>query len=60
MAFARYAEGALGALPEALQESLPPSRLVPVLVAGEREARRAADLLEAQGYSVDVSPALPE
>jgi prephenate dehydrogenase len=27
-----------------------------VLVAGEREARRAAELLEAQGYSVIVSP----
>ena len=34
--------------------------LLTILVAGEREARRAADLLEAQGYSVDVSPALPE
>jgi prephenate dehydrogenase len=31
-----------------------------VLVAGEREARRAADLLEAQGYSVIVAPALEE
>jgi len=28
-----------------------------VLVAGEEAARRAADLLEAQGYSVIVSPA---
>ena len=28
-----------------------------VLVAGEQEARRAAELLEAQGYSVIVSPA---
>jgi hypothetical protein len=28
-----------------------------VLVAGEESARRAADLLEAQGYSVIVSPA---
>ena len=34
--------------------------LLTLLVAGEHEARRAADLLEAQGYSVDVSPALPE
>ena len=34
--------------------------LLTILVAGDREARRAADLLEAQGYSVDVSPALPE
>jgi hypothetical protein len=31
-----------------------------VLVAGESEARRAAELLEAQGYSVIVSPAAPE
>jgi prephenate dehydrogenase len=31
-----------------------------VIVAGEREARRAADLLEAQGYSVIVSPAFEE
>jgi prephenate dehydrogenase len=31
-----------------------------VLVAGEAEARRAADLLEAQGYSVIVSPAFEE
>jgi hypothetical protein len=31
-----------------------------VLVAGEEEARRAADLLEAQGYSVIVSPAFEE
>jgi hypothetical protein len=28
-----------------------------VLVSGEAAARRAADLLEAQGYSVIVSPA---
>jgi prephenate dehydrogenase len=34
--------------------------LLTLLVAGKREAERAADLLEAQGYSVDVSPALPE
>ena len=27
-----------------------------VLVAGEEQAQRAADLLESQGYSVDVSP----
>jgi prephenate dehydrogenase len=27
-----------------------------ILVAGEAEARRGADLLESQGYSVDVSP----
>jgi prephenate dehydrogenase len=27
-----------------------------VLIAGEEEARRAADLLESQGYSVDVAP----
>jgi prephenate dehydrogenase len=31
-----------------------------LLVAGERPARRAADLLEAQGYGVDVAPALDE
>ncbi len=31
-----------------------------VLVGGEDEARRAADLLEAQGYSVIVAPALEE
>jgi prephenate dehydrogenase len=31
-----------------------------LLVAGEREAARAADLLEAQGYSVVVSPVLQE
>jgi prephenate dehydrogenase len=31
-----------------------------VLVAGEDEARRAADLLEAQGYGVVVTPVLPE
>jgi prephenate dehydrogenase len=31
-----------------------------VLVAGEREARRAAELLEAQGYSVIVSPVLED
>jgi prephenate dehydrogenase len=31
-----------------------------VLVAGEESARRAADLLEAQGYSVIVSPAFEE
>jgi prephenate dehydrogenase len=31
-----------------------------VLVAGEREARRAAELLEVQGYSVIVSPVLEE
>jgi prephenate dehydrogenase len=31
-----------------------------VLVAGEREAERAAALLEAQGYGVVVSPALDE
>ncbi len=31
-----------------------------VLVAGGEEARRAADLLEAQGYSVIVSPAFEE
>ena len=29
-----------------------------VLVAGEDRARRAAELLEAQGYSVIASPAL--
>jgi prephenate dehydrogenase len=32
--------------------------LLTLLVAGETEARRAAELLEAQGYDVDVSPAL--
>ena len=32
--------------------------LLTLLVAGEDEARRAAELLEAQGYDVDVSPAL--
>ena len=31
-----------------------------VLVAGEQEARRAAQLLEAQGYSVIVSPAFED
>jgi prephenate dehydrogenase len=31
-----------------------------VLVAGEREAHRAAELLEAQGYSVIVSPAFED
>jgi prephenate dehydrogenase len=31
-----------------------------LLVAGEREARRAADLLEGQGYSVIVSPAFED
>jgi prephenate dehydrogenase len=31
-----------------------------VLVAGEREAKRAAELLEAQGYSVIVSPAFED
>ena len=31
-----------------------------VLVTGENEARRAADLLEAQGYGVVVAPVLPE
>jgi prephenate dehydrogenase len=32
--------------------------LLTLLVAGEAEACRAAELLEAQGYGVDVSPAL--
>ncbi len=31
-----------------------------LLIAGEREAARAATLLEAQGYGVVVSPALPQ
>ncbi|HET8606369.1 MAG TPA: prephenate dehydrogenase/arogenate dehydrogenase family protein [Gaiellaceae bacterium] len=31
-----------------------------VLIGGESEARRAADLLESQGYAVVVSPVLPE
>jgi hypothetical protein len=31
-----------------------------VLVAGASEARRAAELLEAQGYSVIVTPAVGE
>jgi hypothetical protein len=31
-----------------------------VLVQGEEGARRAADLLEAQGYSVIVSPAFED
>jgi prephenate dehydrogenase len=31
-----------------------------LLVAGERQAARAAELLEAQGYGVDVAPALDE
>jgi predicted amino acid-binding ACT domain protein len=31
-----------------------------VLVSGESEARRAADLLEAQGYPVVVAPVLDE
>src|SRR5919197_1100969 len=34
--------------------------LLTLLVAGEEEAGRAAELLEAQGYGVDVSPALGE
>jgi prephenate dehydrogenase len=34
--------------------------LLTLLVAGEEDAARAAALLEAQGYSIDVSPALPE
>ena len=34
--------------------------LLTLLVAGEHEAGRAADLLEAQGYAVDVSPLDPE
>jgi prephenate dehydrogenase len=31
-----------------------------VVVLGERESTRAAELLEAQGYAVDVSPALED
>jgi hypothetical protein len=31
-----------------------------VLITGEELARRAADLLEAQGYSVIVSPAFED
>jgi hypothetical protein len=31
-----------------------------VLITGEDEARRAAELLEAQGYGVQVSPVLGE
>jgi len=31
-----------------------------LLVSGEGEARRAVDLLEAQGYSVVVAPVLDE
>jgi hypothetical protein len=31
-----------------------------LLVTGEAEARRAAQLLESQGYGVVVSPVLPE
>jgi hypothetical protein len=31
-----------------------------VTVAGEDAARRAADLLEAQGYGVVVTPVLPD
>ena len=31
-----------------------------VLVTGEGEAQRAADLLEAQGYGVVVTPAIEE
>jgi prephenate dehydrogenase len=34
--------------------------LLELLVAGEREAERAAELLQAQGYAVDVSPLDPE
>ena len=30
-----------------------------LLVSGENDARRAAELLEAQGYSVVVAPAVP-
>jgi prephenate dehydrogenase len=43
-------------------EHLSPERggTLSVLVAGEASARRAAELLEAQGYSVIVSPAFEE
>jgi prephenate dehydrogenase len=43
-------------------EHLSPERggTLSVLVAGEESARRAAELLEAQGYSVIVSPAFEE
>jgi len=43
-------------------EHLSPERggTLSVLVAGEREARRAAELLEAQGYAVIVSPAFED
>jgi prephenate dehydrogenase len=43
-------------------EHLSPERggTLSVLVAGEESARRAADLLEAQGYSVIVSPAFED
>jgi prephenate dehydrogenase len=34
--------------------------LLTLVVAGEEDAARAAALLEAQGYGVDVTPALPE
>jgi prephenate dehydrogenase len=34
--------------------------LLTLVVAGDREAARAAELLEAQGYPVDVSPLDPE
>jgi hypothetical protein len=43
-------------------EHLSPERggTLSVLVAGEGAARRAAELLEAQGYSVIVSPAFED
>jgi hypothetical protein len=31
-----------------------------MLVSGESEARRAADLLEAQGYGVVIAPVIEE
>jgi predicted amino acid-binding ACT domain protein len=31
-----------------------------ILVTGEPEARRAADLLEAQGYGVQIAPVMDE
>jgi hypothetical protein len=41
--------------------SCPPRRPSELIrVAGEQEAERAAALLESQGYSVVVSPALDE
>jgi len=48
--------------PDWIQRVTVPKRggTLTLLVSGEGEARRAADLLEAQGYSVVVAPVLDE